>query len=145
MKSTRKYLLAVCAFAIGFAAPLIHAEQDAPPPPKKEGGPKGDGARMKEHLGLTDDQAEKIKALHAEERAQLNALREKEGDKESKREEMKKIRETTRAKVDAVLTPEQREKAAKMREKMKERMEERKGEKDGKGPKGPPAASDPEM
>ena len=141
MKSTRKYLLAVCALAIGFAAPAVHAEQDAPPPPKKEGGPKGDGARMKEQLGLTDEQAEKIKAIHAEERTQLNALREKEGDKESKREEMKKIRETTRTKVDAVLTPEQRQKAAKMREKMKERTEERKGEKgekEGKGPKGPP-------
>lgn len=138
MKSTRKYLLAVCALAIGFAAPAIHAEPDSTPPPKKEGGPKGDGARMKEQLGLTDEQAEKIKAIHAEEREQLRALREKEGDKESKRGEMKKIREATRAKVDAVLTAEQREKAAKMREKMKERMEEKKGEKEDKGPKAKP-------
>lgn len=141
MKSTRKYLIAVCALAIGFAAPAIHAEPDATPPPKKEGGPKGDGARMKEQLGLTDEQAEKIKAIHAEEREQIQALREKEGDKESKRGEMKKIREATKAKVDAVLTAEQREKAAKMREKMKERMEEKKGEKgekEGKGPKTKP-------
>jgi periplasmic protein CpxP/Spy len=141
MKSTRTYLLAVCAFAIGFAAPALHAEKDAPPPPKKEGGPKGDGARMKEQLGLTDAQAEKIKAIHVDERKQLEALKAKEGDKESKRDEMKAIREATKAKVDAILTPEQREKAEKMREKMKERMEERKsekGEKEGKGPKKKP-------
>jgi protein CpxP len=139
MKSTRKYLLAVCALAIGFASPLIRAESDSTPPPRKESGPKGEpGARMKEQLGLTDEQAEKIKAIHAEERTQLKALRDKEGSQESKREEMKKIRAATKTKVDAVLTAEQREKAAKMRERMEERKTE-KGQKEGKGPKAPPS------
>lgn len=131
MKSPRKYLLAVCVFAIGFAAPVLQAEPDSPPPAK---GAKGDpGARMQKLLGLSDEQAEKIKAIHADERAQLDALKAKEGDPKSKREEMKAIREATQTKVDAILTAEQREKAAKMRQEMKERMEKRKADKEGKG------------
>ena len=144
MKSTRHYLLAVCALAIGFAAPAIRAESDSIPPPKKEGGSKGEpGARMKERLGLSDEQAEKIKAIHADERSQLQALKAKEGEPKSKREKMKAIREATKAKVDAVLTAEQREKAGNMRKEMKERVEERKaekGEKEGKGAKKSPDA-----
>ena len=148
MKSTRYYLLAVCTLAIGFATPAIHAESDSTPPGKKEGGPKGEpAARMKERLGLSDAQAEQIKAIHADERKQLEALKAKEGEPKSKRQEMKAIREATKAKVDAVLTAEQREKAENMRKEAKARMDERKGEKgekgekgqkEGKGPKGPP-------
>ena len=140
MKSPRKYLLAVCAFAIGFAAPALQAEPDSTPPGK---GAKGDpGARMQKLLGLSDEQAEKIKAIHADERAQLDALKAKQGEPKSKREEMKAIREATQTKVDAVLTAEQREKAAKMRQEMKERMEKRKAEKESKGSPDQPDAAE---
>lgn len=140
MKSPRKYLLAVCALAIGFAAPALQAEPDSTPPAK---GAKGDpGARMQKLLGLSDEQAEKIKAIHADERAQLDALKAKEGDPKSKREEMKAIRAATQTKVDALLTAEQREKAEKMRREMKERMEKRKAEKGEKENKGSPDQPD---
>ena len=67
MKSTRKYILAVCVLAIGFAVPSIQAQEDAPRPPKKEGGPRGDRAAMlKEKLGLTDAQTEQIKKIFAD-------------------------------------------------------------------------------
>lgn len=131
MKSTRNHLLAVCALAIGCLLPALPAQEGPPPSSKKEANPRA-FAMMKEKLGLTDEQADKIKAIRADERTQLDALRAKEGDRESKREEMKAIRADTEAKVDAVLTPEQREKAAKMREEMKARMGD-------KGSKAPPA------
>ncbi|MFA6960530.1 MAG: Spy/CpxP family protein refolding chaperone [Opitutaceae bacterium] len=136
MKSTRKYILAVCALAIGFAVPAIRAEDaPAPKPEKKESGPKGGGterlAKMKEALGLTDAQVEQIKKILDDERAQMKALREKEGEPKEKRAEMMKIREATKAKVDAVLTAEQ-----------KAKLEEMRKEREAKGPKGPKPGKD---
>jgi Spy/CpxP family protein refolding chaperone len=139
MKNPRKFVLGLCVIALGLALPatVIRAE-DGPPPSKKEPGPKGErGEMMKEKLGLTDAQAEQIKKIHEDERTQLRALRENEDlPKEEKRAELRKIREATKTKVDALLTPEQKTKADKMREEMKERMEERRAEKGEKGPKG---------
>ena len=156
MKSTRKYILAVCVLAIGFAVPSIQAQEDAPRPPKKEGGPRGDRAAMlKEKLGLTDAQTEQIKKIFADQQEAMKALREKEGDRESKKDAMKQIHEDTKAKIDAVLTAEQKAKMDTMREKRKDGPggdKTPKGEKgpkeDGKGPKGPkgpPPAEDAEM
>jgi len=128
MKSTRKYILAVCALAIGFALPVVRAE-DAPAKPKHEGGKGGEhgggdrAAMLKEKLNLTDAQVADIKKILADEQAELKALKEKAGDQKEKGPEMKKIREGTKAKIDAVLTPEQRAKFEEMRPK---------GPKDGK-------------
>ncbi|HEY9248871.1 MAG TPA: hypothetical protein VIO38_07055 [Rariglobus sp.] len=131
MKSTRKYILAVCALALGLAVPSVRAEQDSPRP-KKEAGPRGDRlAMMKEKLGLSDAQVEQLKKIFAEEREQLKALREKEGDKKAKHEEMLKIREAFKAKIEAVLTAEQKAKFEEMRKKHE-------GPDGEKGPKGPP-------
>lgn len=140
MKSTSKYILAVCVLALGFALPSIRAE-DAPPPPKKEHGPKGDpGKMMKEKLGLTDEQAAQIKKIHEDARAQLEKLREDESlSKEDKMAERKKIHEATKAKVDAVLTPEQREKAEEFRKERGDGPGGEKGPKEGKKKKKPDA------
>ncbi|MET0263507.1 MAG: Spy/CpxP family protein refolding chaperone [Rariglobus sp.] len=155
MKSTRKYILAVCALAIGFALPAVHAQDDStPPPPKKDGpgGPRGDrGGQLKEALGLSDAQAAQIKKIHADEHEQLKALREKEGTREEKGAEMRKIREATKAKVEAVLTAEQKAKFEELQKNRKagpggpDRPKGEKGPKDGKGPKGPPPAEEPVM
>lgn len=145
MKSTRKYILAVCVLAFGFALPSIHAEETASPPAKKEGGPKRDGGDfMKEKLGLSDEQAAQIKKIRAEEIEQLKALREKELEPKERRSEMQKIRQATRAKVDAVLTEEQKAKRDEMRKNRKGGPGE-KGPKEEKGPKGPPPLEEPEM
>ncbi|MBC8040328.1 MAG: hypothetical protein H7Y06_07285 [Opitutaceae bacterium] len=145
MKSTRKYLLAVCALAIGFAAPSMHAEEGSatPPKPKKEmRSPTERLLGLKEKLGLTDDQVAKIKKIGEDARIEIKALREKEGSPESKKDDMKKLQESIRAKVDAVLTAEQK---AKLEEMKKERAEGNgpggeKGPKDGKDGKGPKKA-----
>ena len=128
MKSTRKYILAVCVLALGFAIPAIHAEEATAP--KKEHGPKGERlAELKEKLGLTDAQVEQLKKIFAEEREQMKALHDKEGTKEDKMAEMRKIHEATRAKIAAILTPEQKAQFEEMR---------KQGPKGEKGPKGPP-------
>lgn len=156
MKSTRKYLLAVCALAIGFATPVIHAQgNDAPPPPKKEmrGGPVERLLGLKQTLGLTEDQVAQIKKIGEDARAAMKALREKEGDRESKRGEMRKIQEDTKAKVDAVLTAEQKAKLDEIRKNRPKGAgakgaggaggpQGENGPKDGKGPKGPPPVTD---
>ncbi|MEZ0216733.1 MAG: Spy/CpxP family protein refolding chaperone [Rariglobus sp.] len=136
MKSTRKYLLAVCALAIGFAAPTIRAEEgSAPPPgPKKEmRSPAERILGLKEKLGLTEAQVAQLKKIGEDHRAAMKALREKEGERDSKKEEVQKIMESTKAKVAAVLTTEQKAKL----EALKKEHGEEKGPKDGK--KAPPA------
>ncbi|MFA6288132.1 MAG: Spy/CpxP family protein refolding chaperone [Opitutaceae bacterium] len=112
MKSTRKYLLAVCALAIGFAAPAIYAEEGAPPRPKKEmrGSPVERILGLKEKLGLTEAQVAQLKKIGEETRAAMKALRDKEGDRDSKKDDVKKIQDDAKAKVDAVLTAEQKAK-----------------------------------
>lgn len=145
MKSTRKYLLAVCALALGFAAPAIHAEEGSAPPPgaKKEmRNPIERILGLKEKLGLTEDQVAKLKKIGEETRAAMKALREKEGERDSKKDEAKKIMEAAKAKVDAVLTAEQK---AKLEELKKEHADGNgpggeRGPKDGKGSKKTPPA-----
>jgi Spy/CpxP family protein refolding chaperone len=127
--------------------------EDGPggPPPgaeHKKGGEKGKmpspGERvekMKEHLGLSDEQAAQIKEILTSEMKDLQALKKDESvPVEQKKEKAAAIREGNKAKIDALLTPEQKSKADAARAKMG-------GKKDGKkekGPKGekpaPPAA-----
>ena len=131
MKS-RKYILAVCALALGFAAPAIVRAEDSTAPAKKEHGAPGEGraAELKAKLNLTDAQVEQLKSILADEVTQLKALKDKDGDQESKRPEMQKIRQATRAKIEAILTPEQKAKFAEMR-----KDHEGKGDKAPKGDK----------
>jgi Spy/CpxP family protein refolding chaperone len=138
MKSTRKFVLAVCVLAFGLAVPSVRAE-DGPPPEKKEHGPKGDpGAMMKEKLGLSDEQAAQIKQIHEDSMAQGKALKDNTTmSQEDKKAAFAKLREDTKAKTDAVLTPEQKAKADKMRKHHGPKGDP-KGDGDGDGPKGPP-------
>lgn len=138
MKSTRKYLFAVCALALGFTAPAIHAEDDAPPPPRKE---RGDRVEMlKEKLGLSDDQVTQIKKIFAEEKDAIKALRDKDLEPKARRAEMEKIRESIKTKMDAVLTAEQKAKFEEMR---KNRPKGPGGPDGDKEHKGPPPAEEP--
>jgi periplasmic protein CpxP/Spy len=138
MKSTRKYILAVCVLAIGFAVPTIRAEENDAPPPKKQGGPGGGPIehilKLKEKLGLTDDQVTQIKKIGEDTREAMKALHEKAGDRESKKDEMMAIRDDAKTKLDAVLTAEQKAKLDEMRKKHEGDHE--------KGPKGPPPGNE---
>lgn len=142
-------VLSTLLAASALLAVQVRAE-DGPggPPPTGEkqmrpekGRMPGGGERlekMKEHLGLSDEQTAQLKAIWAEEAKELKALRgDDTGPTPEKREQMRAIREKYRAQIEAVLTPEQREKMAAAREKRQEGQHGPKGPKDGQKPKGP--------
>jgi Spy/CpxP family protein refolding chaperone len=89
--------------------------------------PKGDGPRprmsieqrlafMKSKLSLTDNQVAKLKTIFEEQKAQLDPIfQDKSLTREQKREKAKPIVEAGQAKVDAVLTAEQKAKRDQIR------------------------------
>lgn len=85
--------------------------------------------RFKEELGLSDEQMEKFKALQDEMRQQMQDVRRqmREGtlDRDKMRETFEKARDGMQAKIDEILTPEQREKFKGMRENMRGRFGDR--------------------
>jgi Spy/CpxP family protein refolding chaperone len=137
MKSTRNSLFAFCVLAFGLVLPSAVLRAEDAPPAQKERGPKGDREEMmKERLGLSDDQAAKIKQIHADSREEMKKLKDDENlSREDKMARRKELHEATRAKVDAVLTAEQRTKAEEMRKKG-EQMRKEKGYGPGEGGKG---------
>lgn len=63
-------------------------------------------------LKLTTEQQEQIKAIKQEGRAQMQEIRKQNPDQRPDREAMKKMREASQEKLDAILTPEQRKQLA---------------------------------
>ncbi len=87
--------------------------QDPPPGERHEGPPSGQqdrAAMMKEKLGLTDEQAEKVKAVMKEFHEKAQALREKAGGQpptEEMRETFRQLRGDRDTKLKAILTADQ--------------------------------------
>jgi len=80
-----------------------------------------------QQLNLTEDQKKQLKPILAGEFKQMRAV----GDdasltQDQKREKMKQIHEASRPQVQAILTPEQQQKFAQMKEEAKERRGEKK-------------------
>jgi Spy/CpxP family protein refolding chaperone len=73
------------------------------------------------HLNLTEDQKKQLKPILAGEFNQMRAT-----DSRSKARKMKQIHEASRPQVQAILTPEQQQKFAQMKEEAKERRGEKK-------------------
>lgn len=97
------------------------------------------GGRIAEELGLTEDQKAKMKEINQQERAEMKALRDSAAPAmQEHRAKMEAIHKSYMEKRQAIMTPEQREKAAKMREKMHDRMEKRMGEHGGEHHPKPP-------
>ncbi len=140
------------SLVIAAAMPCVAVGQDTPPPPQGEGqerpgrrqrgqgGPGMGGGmlgmpveRLKEELGLTDEQVKQVEGLAAEMREKGQAAREamRNGDFEGARAQFQALGEQMRTKLDEVLTPEQREKAAAMRQRQ---------ERFGRGGEGGPGA-----
>jgi Spy/CpxP family protein refolding chaperone len=91
-------------------------------------------------LGLSDEQKEQVKQIHASQREQLEAIRQDTSlSREEKRAKAQEIRKNTRSQMEALLTPEQREKLRKHRQELRHRRGKRHG---GRGPadEGPPDA-----
>ena len=109
--------------------------------PGKEGktGKRGEGKRggmkMMRALNLTDAQKAKLKPIMEAQRDKMKTLREDTTlDRKAKTTRMKAMREEMETKVNAILTPDQREKLAEMKAKMK--AERKAGGRDGAGKMG---------
>jgi protein CpxP len=82
---------------------------------------------LSQHLNLTDDQKKQLKPILAGEFKQMRAVGEDVSlTQNQKREKMKQIHEASRPQVQALLTPEQQQKFAQMKEEAKERRGEKK-------------------
>lgn len=125
MKTPMKTVLWSLALAGGLLAAMPAQAQDQaqaekPRQERRQGGPGGMNITMlKEQLGLSDEQVEKLKPILAAQAEEISAKRQELGqdaDRAKVREAMQAIREKYTAQIDAVLTPEQKEKLAKLRE-----------------------------
>lgn len=83
--------------------------------------------RLADQLGLTDDQAEQIDRIHRESREKFEAMRESGGDRRAIMQEMRKFREESDKKVEAVLSDEQIKLYRKLQEERRDQMRERGG------------------
>jgi periplasmic protein CpxP/Spy len=129
----------VSLLALTFAAAFASAAfaQDTQPP--RQGGQGGGYQRMspeeraaaelktlKEKLALTDEQATKIEALIKDRGKEMTAAREKAGsDRDAARAASTEINKSFDAKIDAILTAEQKPKMEAYREERRKQMEQR--------------------
>lgn len=82
---------------------------------------------LSRHLNLTEDQKKLLKPMLTGEFKQMRAVGEDASlTQNQKRERMKQIHEASRPQVQAILTPEQQQKFAQMKEEAKERPGEKK-------------------
>jgi protein CpxP len=146
--AVRVAALALCAAAIS-VSPVL-AQDSAPPPPQQQGpgggGPRG--ARMQEHmledmtqkLGLTPDQVTKIKAIQADNREKMRALRDDSSTTpDDRRAKSMAMRRDEQEKMKALLTEDQKTKYQAMMEQM--RQNRRGGDQGGPPPEPPPATA----
>jgi protein CpxP len=125
-------------FALALAFSLTTAAQTSSTESKQQASPDQNragsagnrhrdrvGERMKwlsQHLNLAEDQKKQLKPILAGELKQMRAVGEDASlTQYQKREKMEQIHEASRPQVQAILTPEQREKFAEMKEEAKER------------------------
>jgi len=122
-------LLSIPTFILAADAPATGPADGKPAGEHKRGpgGPGGEGhwgtpeeriKRMTEHLGLTQDQQDKIKAIFAKTADEMKAYHDK-GRANLTEDDKTKIREIMKAQFEEignVLTPEQKEKMKKARE-----------------------------
>jgi protein CpxP len=130
-------------FSLALALSLTTAAQTSSTKPKQQASPDQSqtgsagamhrdrvGERLEwlgQQLNLTEDQEEKLKPILADEFKQMRAVGEDTSlTQDQKRDKMKQIHEAARPQVQAILTPEQQQKFARMKEEAKERRGENK-------------------
>ncbi len=147
-KGMRIAALALCTVMMG-AVPMLAQDTPPAPPTAQDGPPRGPGGRMggermvemmTKELSLTPDQVTSVKAIEADSRQQMMAVREDTSTpQEQKRDKMMAIRVASQAKIRALLTDEQKVKFDKMEARMRERNRGGGGGPDGPPPPPPPA------
>ncbi len=131
MKLSPKLALKSLAIALGslfITLPAGMAGDGAAPGGERRERLHQGAERLADELGLNEDQKARLKELAQQERAELEAVRSATVDKDAKRAQAQAIREKYRTQRHAILTPEQRAKADKMKdkfEKRRDRMERR--------------------
>lgn len=146
-------ILALATAGLMAATTTLRAEDPVPPTPpvnppagqpdagaKRERGPGGPGgqrgdrlAMMKETLGLTPEQVEKLKPIFARDADKLKAIREDAAlTAEEKREKARAIYEGSVEEIKAVLTPDQAEKWKAAMEKRRAEFQKRRAEQEPK-------------
>jgi Spy/CpxP family protein refolding chaperone len=127
----RYLILAVTALVFTSACPLASfaapatfqsSEQTQTPPP-----PDQVVAMMSSKLSLTDDQKTKITPIIADRQQKIQALKADTSMRKMKKaREAKSIMGDSDKKIEAILTDDQKQKYAAMKEQMKEKMKEKK-------------------
>ena len=105
MKTTLKTFALVGALGLGAAAMAVAQ----PEPGRGRHSVEDRVAHMRESLGLSDDQAARIETILKD-----AAAKRETGTERRNREGFRQQREDVRSQIDAVLTPEQREKRDKI-------------------------------
>ena len=110
------------------------ATPEAAKPERGPGGPRGDRLEMmKEQLGLTPEQVEKIKPILEKDREKIQALRaDTTTSREQKGEKMRAIITASMDQIKPILTPEQLEKFKAGMEKRREEMQKRRAAQEAK-------------
>ena len=141
---TKFSLLTLAAAGLLTAASQLHAEDPVPPtPPATPTAPAASGeakrarpaaaglrgervAPLKEQLGLTDEQVQKLKPILAKDREKLTALRNDTTlTQEQRMAKMKELQKSSEEEIKPILTPEQLEKYKAGQEKRREAMAKR--------------------
>jgi periplasmic protein CpxP/Spy len=137
----------VCGLSVAAAGAAVAQDQAPPPPPQGQMGPPPGGPRggmmdpgrradmLKKNLNLTDDQTSQVKSIFEDSRTKMEALRSNSSlSQDDRRSQMMSLRKAENAKINALLTPDQKTKYAAMQEQMRDRM--RNGP-----PEGPPGGA----
>lgn len=114
MKVLQFLLLFICVGAV--------AQAQTPPDSSKGRMNRRD---IYQELNLTKDQQEKVKVIMDKQREEMETLRNGSLSREEQRSKMMDIRKKYNEQIDVLLTPEQKEKLAKLRKEQQEEMQKR--------------------
>ena len=118
--------LLLCLFAGAMAK--------AQPPTDSTRG-RGPRADMFKDLNLTKEQQEKVKVIQDKQRTEMETLRNSSSSREEQRTKMMDMRKKYNDEIEAILTPEQKEKFKAKQKELQEQMQQRRRD-GGGGPGG---------
>ncbi len=113
-----------------FAAAIAKAQ-----PPADSARGRGPRVDMFKDLNLTKDQQDKVKAIQDKQRAEMETIRNSSLSREEQRTKMMDMRKKYNEEIEAILTPEQKEKYKAKQKEMQEQMQQRRRD-GGGGPGG---------
>jgi protein CpxP len=120
-----KKLLMICGLLFGVIT-LTHAQDGGRKMMSPEDRAKKSTERLAEKLKLTEDQKAKVLAIYTEEATSMSKnMQQDNTDRKAKREEMKAARVANEAKIEAVLTNDQKKAYEAMKAERKAAMEKR--------------------